>query len=222
MAITVYRSRFANSETTAEKVERLRWQGRAPQSDDDGGAGCDFSFAIKETLLSALRDGSLDMFRSAYAMANLIERFEMTQGELAAALSLSQSAVANKLRLLRFSEEEREIILSSALTERHARALLRLKSGEERRGALDRVVSERMSVSETERLVLTLAPDAETRPRRGKGAVSDLRFFCNSIDRAVDLARRAGVAIELERRELDGTLEMRIRIPMTQNQKLPS
>jgi hypothetical protein len=58
--------------------------------------------------------------------------------------------------------------------------------------------------------------------RRRKGAISDLRFFCNSIDRAVDLARRAGVEIEVDRREYDGVMEMQIRVVKSQNQKLPS
>lgn len=222
MAITVYRSRFADHGTEGERVEMLMRSDPPRAAKANRGADAKFSDDIKGTLLSALRDGTLDMFRAAYAMATLIERHGMTQSELAAELGQSQSAVANKLRLLRFSEWERERILRAGLSERHARALLRLRDEGERREALETVIGQRMSVSRTEELILSLSPDGEVRPRRGKGAISDLRFFCNSIDRAVDLARRAGVRIELDRRESDGIIEMQIRVLKSENQSIPS
>ena len=74
----------------------------------------------------------------------------MTQEQIAAHLSASQSYVANKLRLLRLSPEERETVLSAHLSERHARALLRISDRELRASILDHIIENRLSVSRTE------------------------------------------------------------------------
>ena len=212
MAITLYRSCDGDTRETCERVEAL---GHLTEKTGDT---LNISDGTKEMLVSALGKGELDIFRSALVMATLIERFHMTQAELAADLGVSQSSIANRLRLLRYEEDERESILAAGLGERHARALLRLPSVEERRRCLERVIRERLSVQETERLVSSLSPEPPSRVRRGKGMIRDLRFFCNSIDRAVDLARRAGVEVELERREAEGVTEMRIRVCLPQKE----
>lgn len=211
MEILAYRSRFEGAAEADERAESLaRVEGSSSRCKREG-VDDDLPDGIKQTLIQALSDGSLDMFRAAYAMATLIERFQMTQRELSLALGVSQSAVANKLRLLRFSPPERKRILGAGLTERHARALLRLRDGEMRSRCLERVIAERMSVGATEELVSSVSPDREVRAQRGKGAIRDLRFFMNSIDRAVDLARRAGVEIELRKSELERGVEISIR-----------
>lgn len=219
MEITVYRSRFEGATEVDERAEALSHVESVGEAHESRGADDDFSDDIKKTLLEALSDGSLDMFRAAYAMATLLERYRMTQRELSLSLGISQSAVANKLRLLRLSPSERKRILGAALTERHARALLRLRDGEMRSRCLERVIAERMSVGATEELVSSVSPDREVRAQRGKGAIRDLRFFSNSIDRAVDLARRAGVEIELRRRELERGIEISIRAVSRQNEE---
>ena len=215
MGITVYRSHSNDPCALREAVETITQIFRATDGESrpkDKGVDQKYQGDIELQLIRALRDGGLDMFQSAYAMATLIDSCAMTQSELALRLSLSQSAVANKLRLLRFSDVEKRKILSSALTERHARALLRLKDASVRNEALDRIIDLRLSVSESERLILSLSPSEGDRARRGKAALRDLRFFTNSIDRAVDLARQAGVVIEIERRESEGGLEIQIRV----------
>ena len=218
MAMTVFRSRPDGTQQSCERVETVV----ALKTEGKTGADDYFSDLERKELISMIRSGQADMFRAAYAMATLIERGHMTQTELAGALSLSQSAVANKLRLLRLSEAEREAILRTGLSERHARALLRLRDERVRSCALERVIRERMSVSETERLVLDLSSEGEMPPRREKGHIRDLRFFSNSIDRAVSIATRAGLVLELRRHESERHLEILIRIEKSQNQKAPS
>ena len=216
MGIMIYRSRSSDPCALREAVETITQIRRSSDGESrakDKGVDRKYQEDIELELIRALRDGGLDMFRMAYAMATLIDSYGMTQSELALRLSLSQSAVANKLRLLRFSDEEKKRILASSLTERHARALLRLKDASVRKEALERIIALRLSVSESERLVLSLSPADGEGTRRGKGAIRDLRFFSNSIDRAVDLARRAGVVIEIERRESEEGLEIQIRVP---------
>ncbi len=211
MEIVAYRSRFEGAAEADERAEPLaRVEGPSSGCKREG-VDDDLPDGIKQTLIQALSDGSLDMFRAAYAMATLIERFQMTQRELSLALGVSQSAVANKLRLLRFSPPERKRILESGLTERHARALLRLRDVEARAVCLEKSIAERLSVSATEELVSSKIPTGEGGRGRGKGAIRDLRFFMNSIDRAVDLARRAGVEIELRKSELERGVEISIR-----------
>ena len=83
-------------------------------------------------LIENLHREDLNIFEEAAAIASLMDLYDLTQVEVAEKLSLSQPAVANKLRLLRLSEAERRIILQNNLSERHARALLRVKDDEKR------------------------------------------------------------------------------------------
>ena len=89
----------------------------------------------------------LTFFEVAFALRRLQEDYGLTQAELARRLSLSQPAVANKLRLLRLSDEEMQAIVKYGLTERHARELIRLQDGQQRKRALSRVILEQLSVS---------------------------------------------------------------------------
>ena len=221
MAMTVYRSCALGEDGSDESVERIA-RIEVIKPGRYSGVDANISDNVRDMLLRSLRDGSLDIFRSAYAMATLIERFEMTQSTLARDLLMSQSAIANRLRLLRFSEDERDKILAAGLSERHARALLRVRGEDERRRCLSYVIEEGLSVSATERLVAQIVEGRENKPILRKGEIRDLRFFCNSIDRAADLARCAGVCVEIKRHESEQGIEMHIRVAKSQNQEPPS
>jgi ParB family chromosome partitioning protein len=178
--------------------------------DVDGERGAFLS--IVENLLRE----DLNMFETAAAMDKLCREHGLTQVEVAARLSLSQSTVANKLRLLRFPPALRERILAESLTERHARALLRLPPSLWER-ALERISSRRLNVEGTEKLIeemLTAAPQRKPR-RRGKqrGALRDVRVFYNSVDRAVEMVRRLGVSVETRREEEETATVLIIRVP---------
>lgn len=156
------------------------------------------------------------MFEQAAAIAELIYIYKYTQEQIARRLSTSQSYVANKLRLLRFGAEERAAILHGGLTERHARALLRL-GAEARTKAIDHVASKSLNVSQTEAYVEKLmcaalcAPEAEHGKR--KLILKDIRIFYNTIDRAVDTVVGAGISVIKQRRELPDAVELLLRIP---------
>lgn len=168
--------------------------------------------AVMENLLRE----DLNLFETASAMDRLCREYGLTQEEIAARLSVSQSYVANKLRLLRFDEEERQQILAGALTERHARALLRLE-GEKRREALARVLKEKMNVAATEAYVegLLQAPPGKKKPKekRWHGVIRDLRIFYNSVERAMEMVRRCGVPVESRKEEGENETRLIIRIP---------
>ena len=95
----------------------------------------------------------LNMFEQAYGFKKLIENYHLTQEEVARRLSMSQSAVANKLRLLRLSYEEQRLILESGLTERHARAALRVDRPPQRLRALQYAAENKLTVQALEEYV---------------------------------------------------------------------
>ena len=168
-------------------------------------------------LVARLRRGELSFFDEARVYSHLTGKLRLTQKELAELLGCSQSRVANKLRLLRFGEEERRFIEANALSERHARTLLRL-DGTARRQAMERCAKRHMTVARTEELVDDILRRREAQTtlygERGQGSrkfvLGDLRFFYNTVDRAVSLLRLAGYAAEATRREDENGVEIRI------------
>ncbi len=164
-------------------------------------------------IIENLQREDLNLFEEAAAIAALINLYGLTQEEVAAKLSASQSYVANKLRLLRFTEEEQRIILEKHLTERHARTLLRLADPAARRAAMDTVVARGYNVAATEEYVATLLNDPERQPRRRSALVKDIRLFYNTVDRAVDIMHRAGIDAKAVKKDLGDVFEITVRIP---------
>ncbi len=172
--------------------------------------------ALVENLLRE----DLNIFEMAKAIRQLIDSFGLTQEEVAKRLSLSQSAVANKLRLLRYSDGEQQLILSSGLTERHARALLKISDTELRRTATDAVIKRKMNVSAAELYIDRLLSEEEqradlerslSRPKM-KPVIKDIRLFFNSVDHAVDVIKTAGIGISSTRTESDDEYIIEIKI----------
>ena len=167
-------------------------------------------------ILENLQREDLDMFEEAAALAMLGERYGLTQTEIGAKLSVSQSYVANKLRLLRLSEEARAILREGNLTERHARAVLRLPE-EERIAALSHMAKNALNVAAAEGYVERLLSakaekEKKSEKKRGRGVIKDIRLFYNSLDRAVNLVKEAGIGVISERTEREDCIELRIRI----------
>ncbi len=167
--------------------------------------------AIMENLLRE----DLNMFETAAAMEGLCREHGLTQEEIAERLSVSQSYVANKLRLLRLPDGVRCAILENGLSERHARALLRLppEGWEE---ALRAIIARGYNVAAAERYIEERL-SALDRPKKAKprmhGAVRDLRLFYNSVDHAMDMVRRCGVNVKSRREEGETEIRLIITIP---------
>lgn len=122
----------------------------------------DAAETAKQTLIDRLCAGKTDFFTEAQAFSSLMSTYHMTQEEIARRLALSQSAVANKIRLLQFSPAEREQILRAGLSERHARALLRVRDMGQRRTLLDAVIRGALTVGATEALIDRFAASKQT------------------------------------------------------------
>ncbi len=162
-------------------------------------------------LIENIQREDLSVFEQAAAIRELIVRWGITQAQAAERLGLSQSAIANKIRLLRLNSDERQIIEKNALTERHARAALKIEDSETRRRALLHIASAGLNVEQSERYIEKLLAPAK---KGGTRLVfKDLRIFQNTIKMAVDTMRRSGVMASAEKGETEGFIEYTIRIP---------
>ncbi len=134
----------------------------------------------------------MTMFDEAKTIAGMINMRGETQAMTAKRLGVSQSYVANKLRLLAFSDEEQTEICESGLTERHARALLRL-SGEKRRSALKRTVERGYTVRECEALVDFLYDEDAPEAIKGASACDRIKKFTDTLEASVRTLRSLGI-----------------------------
>ena len=176
----------------------------------------DVQMSEELALIENIQREDLGMFEEARAIASLLTKYGMTQETAAKKLSVSQSYIANKLRLLKFSEEEEREICDAGLTERHARALLRIRDETARRSAMRQIISRRMNVAGTEEYIdRLLAPEAREpcAHQQIRLAVRDVRLFCNSIDRAVETIKRAGIEVATTRTDAPDHTEITISIP---------
>ena len=164
------------------------------------------------TLIENLQREDMNCFEVAEGIRYLIDCFELTQCEAAHQLGLSQSAVANKLRLLRLSEEERAALIAAGCGERHARALLRLTEPTRRWQAIEKIVADKLTVAQTERLVEEwLAGRVRRKPP--KPLIRDVRVFFNTVNHALTIMRRGGIPAESTQREEGDFIEYVVRIP---------
>lgn len=131
-------------------------------------------------LIENLQRRDLDYWEEADALARLIRRYDLTQEQAAEKLGKSQSTVANKLRLLRLPEPVRAAAQKYALTERHARALLRLPDGEEQRLAVERIGAAGWNVAQTETYVEKRLAALRTTPPKGRAPISSRTCACFS------------------------------------------
>ena len=142
-----------------------------------------------------LQRSQLDPFDTARGIKEVIRLWGCTQAEAARRLGLSQPALANKLRLLTLTPEQQQLCTASHLSERHARAALRLPEGR-RTAALEKMARDKMSVRQADRLVdqMLAAPNGPSPCRRTIPMVRDVRFFVNTLQHAVDLMTQKGIA----------------------------
>lgn len=168
-------------------------------------------------LVENIQRENLNYLEEAEAFRNLICEHGLTQEELADKLGKSQSTVANKMRILKLSPKVREILIAHSLTERHARALLRLPEEKQRLRAAKLVAERGLNVAKTEELVdrLLKAPEvAVARPKPTEGRIfRDVRVFHNTIRQAVEMMRKSGIEATAAKTENDTCIEYTIVIP---------
>ncbi len=164
-------------------------------------------------LIENIQRTDLNFFEEAEGIRRLMEEFALSQQETAEKLAMAQSTLSNKLRLLKLNPEQRNRITAGNLTERHARAFIRLPE-EERDEIINRCLAEQLTVSETESLVNgILAPTERTSFRLSRGGIGDIRIFTNSITKMIGTMRKSGVDATSRKNETDEFIEYTITIP---------
>lgn len=168
-------------------------------------------------LIENLQRKDLGMFEEARGINRLIRKYGITQEQAAIQLGKKQSTVANKLRLLRLSYDEQDWIVQAGLTERHARALLKIQNEESRKEALSHIIAENLNVKETEKYISSLLDNKKVQPLHNnvdkKIVVKDVRIFVNTISRAVDTMRMSGIDAVSNKEETEDYIEYTVKIP---------
>ena len=136
----------------------------------------------------------MNMFEEARAMSGMLRLCNLTQEALAEKMGVSQSYVANKLRLLGFSPNAEEMILSLGLCERHARAILRLSGEDARLEMIDLVARRRLTVRECEAMVEARRLDEPIVPRVGVSSLDTARRFRDTVAEGVALLNSLGIS----------------------------
>lgn len=169
-----------------------------------------------EALVEHIRNHNLSFFEEACAIENLIKDYGFTQEEAAAKLGKAQSTIANKLRLLRLSDKEREMIINNSLTERHARALLRLGSVENRIYILNKVIDNNLNVEKTETLIEDYIGNRKNKlfNQHKTQRIHNISIFLSTINKAVESMRTSGINAESRKFQGEEYVEYRVRIPM--------
>ena len=167
-------------------------------------------------LVENIQRQNLSFFDEAAAIEKLINYYGMTPEGAAIKLGEAQSTIANKLRLLKLSDEERLVITRYNLTERHARALLKLGSPEDRLLIINRVVKGKLNVEKSEQIIEEyIAKNGEKESYRKRSKVfADVRLFVNSINKAVETMKAAGISADSCKIQYDDFVEYRVRIPI--------
>ncbi len=177
-------------------------------------------------LVENLQRADLSFFEEALAMQTIMLMTGKPQTELARALSISQSTLSNKIRLLRLSERERLLAMENGFSERHCRALVRIETEKERRPIILDIINKKLSAPETERLVeetlrgITTITPAPIKPKtvkfkpKIKGCIKDMRILYNTLDKAVKLLGSSGYNANWTKEESESNIEVRISISL--------
>ncbi len=166
-------------------------------------------------LIENLQREELTVIEEAVAYEKLIEMHELTQEALAQRLGKSQSTIANKMRLLKLPEPVQQAILQKTITERHARALIALKSEELQLKILQQIIDRDLNVKQTEAQIERMLSDKKkpAKKPRLKGVNKDMRIAMNTIRQSLDMVSDTGIDLETDEQDHDDFYQITIKIP---------
>lgn len=174
---------------------------------------CDYESSAIYSILENIQRSNLDFFEEAQAISQLINHFGLTQQEIGKRLGKSQSALSNKLRLLRLPVDVRYFIEKNNLTERHARALLKIDNEKEMWAALKLITDKHYNVEQTEAYISSIT-DKKAKPKHNVVRLfKDVRIFVNTVDKAIKTMKDAGIDASTDKKETDEYIEYYLRIP---------
>ena len=164
-------------------------------------------------LVENLQRRDLDFLEEAMALDRLIHTYDLSQEEAARRIGKSQSAVANKLRLLKLSPRLLDRLRQNGLTERHARALLRLETEEQQWEVLEYVIDHHLTVAQTEAYIEARLTPPPPRKKKPTVILKDVRLFLNTVTKGLSMMKDAGVNAEYGRQETEDAILLTIKIP---------
>lgn len=170
-------------------------------------------------LIENLQREDLHYMEEAQCYYALLNNYDLTQEALAERLGRSQSSIANKLRLLRLSDNVKDALQQAGLSERHARAILKIKDEDAQLAVVKRAADKALSVKDTERLVeKTLdkmyderRPGAAPRPMIIR-QVRDYRLFMNTVNSAIEALRESGMTVDVDQDDLPNGVDIHIHV----------
>ena len=172
-------------------------------------------------LIENIQRSNLGYFEEALAIEQLISVYGLTQESAASRLGKAQSTIANKLRLLRFTDSERMMLITKNICERQARSIIRISDTVKRRKVLDEVIRNNLNIAQTEELVdKILEADMRIKPvKKQKPSVKIPfpRLYINSLNNLVKSMRESNIECETSTVEENGFFEYTIKIPIDKN-----
>ena len=174
-------------------------------------------------MIENLQREDLHFLEEAEGFHQLLINFGFTQEVLAKRMGKSQSTIANKLRLLKLSDEVRQVICGASLTERHARALLKLTDEAKQKEALQVIVERGLNVRESEVLIKEIEGEASTekekKPQKQNviRVIRDVRIFMNTIHSVVKEMKKSGLNIKVDQEDDDEYITVKMVIPKRKN-----
>lgn len=154
-------------------------------------------------LIENLQREGLHFLEEAEGYEQLMKQFNLTQEAMASRVGKKQSTIANKLRLLKLSYRVRKILVEAGLSERHARALLKLDDEEKQVQVLTVVIDNGYSVRQTENYIEKLLASTAKEKKRRPVIVNDVRIYVNSIKQVVNAIKDVGIPVAMEQ-NVDG------------------
>ena len=164
-------------------------------------------------VLENLQRADLNYMEEAYAIKNLIDYYGLTQEETAARLGIAQSTIANKLRLLKLTDEEKAMVLRFKLNERQARALLRLESGR-RKGAIEHISANQLNTVQADRYIDELLAGKPKQVIKKKWSFKAVNLYINTFNKTIDAMKEAGINCEARRSKTEEFMEYVVKIPL--------
>lgn len=167
-------------------------------------------------LIENIQREELSVIEEAQAYAQLIKMHSLTQEALAQRLGKSQSTIANRLRLLTLPDEIKQALIDRVITERHARALVKLKDENLQLKFFQKIVDQQLNVRETDEMIKQFLEKSEDEQKKKKPKPKfiskDIRIATNTIRRSLKMIEDTGIKVESEEEDFDDYYQITIRV----------
>lgn len=172
----------------------------------------------KDTAIIALVENvqreDLGYIEEAHAYNKLMEDFNLTQGEIAERIGKKQSTISNKIRLLSLPKDIQQELLANRLTERHARALLKIPDDETRRLVIRRIVAHGLNVRQSEKLIQdVLEKQQEEQRKKNKIHYISYKLYLNTIRKTFNEIFQVEQGAKYTQEDKGEFYEVKITIP---------